>query len=330
MQVPNTLPNLPTGSETSVRVPPLKPPKMPFLKLLRKNMSFLIMLLPAVLFVLLFAYIPMGGILLAFKQYRYADGIFGSPWNGLENFKFFFLAGKAWTVTRNTMLYNIAFITVNMFLQVTFAIILSELRGKVFKKITQSSMFLPFFISWVVASSIFYNLFSYEYGVLNGLLRTMGSEPVDIYANAAAWPFILVALQAWKSVGYGSVVYLASITGIDQQIYEAADIDGANVWKKIRFITLPSIVPTMIIMLLFALGSIFRGDFGLFYQLVGNNGNLLPVTDIIDTFVFRALMSSADIGMSAAAGVYQSVLCLITVLLANKAVKVMQPDYSLF
>lgn len=304
--------------------------KASFPKLLQRNASLLLMLLPATIFVIIFSYIPMGGIMLAFQKYRYADGIFGSPWNGLENFKFFFISGKAWPVTRNTMLYNLAFIFVNMFLQVTFAIILSEVRGKWFKKGAQSAMFLPFFISWVVASSIFYNVFSYEYGVFNGVLKQFGAEPVDIYANSAAWPFILIVLQAWKSVGYGSVVYLASITGIDQQIYEAADIDGASVWQKIRFITIPSIIPTMIIMLLLALGNIFRGDFGLFYQLVGNNGNLLPVTDIIDTFVFRALMSSADIGMSAAAGVYQSVLCLVTILIANKAVKMIQPDYSLF
>ncbi len=329
MQIPNAISGAPKQSRLQTKQP-IKDKKMPFSKLLRKNSSFLVMLLPATIFVLLFSYIPMGGILLAFEKYRYADGIFGSPWNGIENFKFFFISGKAWSVTRNTMLYNLAFITVNMFLQVTFAIILSEIKGKAFKKVTQSSMFLPFFISWVVASSIFYNLFSYEYGVLNGVIQAFGSEKIDIYANPAAWPFILVALQAWKSVGYGSVVYLASITGIDQQIYEAADIDGASVWQKISYITLPSIIPTMIIMLLFALGSIFRGDFGLFYQLVGNNGNLLPVTDIIDTFVFRALMSTADIGMSAAAGVYQSVLCLITVLIANKVVKMMQPDYSLF
>ncbi len=330
MQMPGTASQAPLPSTLQPAHPPVRIPKQSFPKMLRKNASFLVMLMPATLFVLIFAYLPMGGILLAFEKYRYADGIFGSPWNGLENFKFFFISGKAWDVTRNTMLYNLAFICVNMFLQVTFAIILSEIKGKMFKKLTQSSMFLPFFISWVVASSIFYNLFSYEYGVLNGVLKAMGAESIDIYANAAIWPFILVALQAWKSVGYGSVVYLASITGIDQQIYEAADIDGANVWQKIKFITLPSIVPTMIIMLLLALGGIFRGDFGLFYQLVGNNGNLLPVTDIIDTFVFRALMSSADIGMSAAAGVYQSVLCLITILIANKAVKMMQPDYSLF
>ena len=321
MQMPQTV---------SAPRPPVLRRKPGFLAQVRKNSSFLIMLLPAALFILIFSYLPMGGIILAFKQYRYADGIFGSPWNGLENFKFFFISGKAWPVTRNTMLYNLAFIGVGMFLQVTFAIILSEIKGKVFKKLTQSAMFLPFFISWVVASSIFYNMFSYEYGVFNGILKTLGNEPVDIYANAAVWPFILICLNAWKSVGYGSVVYLASITGIDQAIYEAADIDGANVWQKIRFITLPSIVPTMIIMLLLALGSIFRGDFGLFYQLVGNNGNLLPVTDIIDTFVFRALMSTSDIGMSAAAGVYQSVLCLITILIANKAVKTLQPDYSLF
>ena len=321
MQMPQTV---------SAPRPPVLRKQPGFFAQVRKNSSFLLMLLPATLFILIFAYLPMGGIVLAFKQYRYADGIFGSPWNGLENFKFFFISGKAWPVTRNTMLYNLAFIGVGMFLQVTFAIILSEIKGKVFKKLTQSAMFLPFFISWVVASSIFYNMFSYEYGVFNGVLRTLGNEPVDIYANAAVWPFILICLNAWKSVGYGSVVYLASITGIDQAIYEAADIDGANVWQKIRFITLPSIVPTMIIMLLLALGSIFRGDFGLFYQLVGNNGNLLPVTDIIDTFVFRALMSTSDIGMSAAAGVYQSVLCLITILIANKAVKTLQPDYSLF
>jgi len=301
----------------------------PFFRIIRENKVLLLMLLPAVVYIIVFAYIPMGGLVLAFKNYRYADGIWGSPWVGLTNFRFLLISGKLWPITRNTILYNLAFIIVGMIFQIGFAIILSEISGKYFKKITQSSMFLPHFISWVVVAAIMYNIFN-QRGVVNNILTSLGYDRINIYNEPGVWPYLLVAVKTWKGVGYGSVVYLAAITAIDQQLYEAADIDGANIWQKIVHITIPSLIPTIMIMLLLALGGIFRGDFGLFYQLIGNNAKLLPITDIIDTFVFRALMSSSDIGMSAAAGFFQSVVCFATISIANYLVKRVQPDYALY
>ena len=299
-------------------------------RIMMEKKILLLMLVPAVVYTIIFAYLPMGGIVLAFKNFRYADGIFGSPWVGLSNFKFLILSGKLWPITRNTLLYNFAFIIIGMIFQIGFAIILSEISGKHFKKFAQSSMFLPHFISWVVVAAIVYNVFNYEKGVFNNILADMGYERLNIYNSAKPWPYILTFLKTWKGLGYGTVVYLAVITGIDQEMYEAADIDGANVWHKISKITLPSLIPTIMIMLLLAFGQIFRGDFGLFYQIVKTNQKLLPATDIIDTYVFRALMSSSDIGMAAAAGLYQSVVCFITIVAFNYIVKKVQPEYVLF
>lgn len=300
-----------------------------FFRLVSENKVLLMMLLPSVIYIVIFAYIPMSGLVLAFKNYRYTDGIWGSPWVGLTNFKFLFISGKLWPITRNTILYNLAFIASGMIFQISFAIILSELEGKYFKKIAQSSMFLPHFISWVVVAAIMYNIFN-QSGVLNNILISLDYSKVNIYNNPKVWPYLLVAIKTWKELGYGSVVYLAAITNINQEMYESADIDGANIWQKIVHITLPCLTPTIMIMLLLALGGIFRGDFGLFYQLIGNNAKLLPVTDIIDTFVFRALLSSSDIGMSAAAGFYQSIVCFITITIANYLVKKVDPDYALY
>ncbi|NWL88633.1 sugar ABC transporter permease [Paenibacillus sp. 79R4] len=296
----------------------------------KKYRTLLLMLLPAVFFFLLFAYIPMAGIVLAFKQFNYSGGIFGSPWNGLSNFRFFFDSGDAWRVTRNTALYNVAFIVVNNSLQIFAAILLFEVAGKWFRKITQTIMFLPYFISWVVVGAIAYNLFNYDVGMVNVLLNKIGFESVDIYNTAAYWPIILVFVAAWKTLGYGTIMYLAAITGIDTEMYEAAEIDGANIFQRIRKITIPSLMPTIIILVLLAIGNIFRGDFGMFYNMVGNNGLLFSSTDVIDTFVFRMLITSNEIGMSAAAGFYQSVLGFVTILLANYAVRKYDKDRALF
>lgn len=304
--------------------------KPPFIRIIRQNKVLLLMLLPAIAFTVLFSYIPMGGIVLAFKNYRYTDGIWGSPWIGLTNFKFLLLSGKLWPITRNTLLYNAVFIITGMIFQIGFAIILSEVTGKLFIKFTQSSMFLPHFISWVVVAAIAYNVLNFEKGVMNNLITSLGADPVNVYNNPKLWPYILVFLKTWKGIGYGSVVYLAAITGLDQEMFEAAEIDGANVWQKIFRIILPLLVPTIMIMLLLSLGQIFRGDFGLFYQLIGNNQKLLPSTDIIDTFVFRALMSSSDIGMASASGLYQSVVCFFTIVFCNFLVKKAEPEYALY
>lgn len=295
-----------------------------------KYRTLLLMLTPGLLFFLLFAYVPMAGVVMAFKQFTYEGGIFGSPWNGLDNFRFFFESGQAWQVTRNTALYNIAFIVVNNVLQITMAILLFEVANKWFRKIFQTMLFLPYFISWVVVGAIAYNLFSYDFGMINVVLQAMGMEPVDIYNTAAYWPFLLVLVAAWKAVGYGSIMYLAAITSIDTEMYEAAEIDGANVFQRIFRITIPNLYPTVIILVLLAVGNIFRGDFGMFYNMVGNNGLLFGNTDVIDTFVFRSLTTANDIGMSSAVGFYQSVLGFVTILLANYAVRKYDKDRALF
>lgn len=288
------------------------------------------MLLPAVVYVITFSYIPMGGIIVAFKRFSFTKGFLGSPWCGLENFRFLFISDKLWPLMRNTLLYNIAFITVGIILEVGFAIIVNELGSKWFKKVFQSFMFLPFFISWVVVLAIVDAIFGYDSGIINNLLQSLGMERFNVYVNAAPWPFLLVFFKAWKQTGYGSIVYLAAITGMDQEIVDAAEIDGANIWQRIRYITIPSLKPTIIIMTLLAVGNIFRGDFGMFYQLIGNNSVLLEVGDILDLYIYRAMVSSSNLGMASAAGFYQSILCFFTILAANWMVRKYDPEYSLF
>ncbi|MCZ8521003.1 MULTISPECIES: ABC transporter permease [Paenibacillus] len=294
------------------------------------NRSLLLMIAPATLFFFIFNYIPMAGIVLAFKQFRYDLGILNSPWVGLDNFKFFFLTGDAFNVTRNTLLYNAAFIVINNGLQIVVAILLAEVGSKLFRKTAQTLMFLPYFISWVVVGAVAYNLFNYEFGAINTMLKSFGMEPLDIYTTAEYWKYILIFFSAWKVVGYGAVFYMASILSIDKETYEAADIDGANVFQRILHITLPSLRPTILILVLLAIGGIFRGDFGLFYQLVGNNGMLFQATDVIDTYVYRSLLVNNEVGMSAAIGFYQSVLCFVTILATNYLVRRTDRENALF
>nr|WP_276949348.1 ABC transporter permease subunit [Acetatifactor muris] len=301
-----------------------------FAKKVRKNKILLLMLLPAVVYVIIFSYIPMGGIIVAFKRFSFTKGFLGSPWCGLENFRFLFISDKLWPLMRNTLLYNIAFITAGVILEVGFAIIVNELGSKWFKKVFQSFMFLPFFISWVVVLAIVDAIFGYDSGIINNLLQSLGMERFNVYVNAAPWPFLLVFFKAWKQTGYGSIVYLAAITGMDQEIVDAAEIDGANIWQRIRYITIPGLKPTIIIMTLLAVGNIFRGDFGMFYQLIGNNSVLLEVGDILDLYIYRAMVSSSNLGMASAAGFYQSILCFFTILAANWMVRKYDPEYSLF
>ena len=298
-----------------------------FVKQVRRNK---ILLLPAIAYVIVFSYIPMGGIIVAFKRFSFSKGFLGSPWCGLENFRFLFISDKLWPLMRNTLLYNAAFITVGMVMEVGFAIIINELGSKWFKKVFQSFMFLPFFISWVVVIAIVDAIFGYDSGIINQVLQSLGLEKFNIYVNAAPWPFLLVFFKAWKQTGYGSIVYLAAISGMDQEIVDAAEIDGANIWQRIRYITIPSLKPTIIIMMLLAIGNIFRGDFGMFYQLIGNNSVLLEVGDILDLYIYRAMVSSSNLGMASAAGFYQSILCFFTIIAANWMVKKYDPDYSLF
>lgn len=301
-----------------------------FLKKAYKYRAFLLMLAPAVIYTLIFSYYPMTGIVLAFKKYSYKGGIWGSPWNGLENFKFFFQSGQAALVTKNTVIYNIIFIIINTLMQIAVAVFLTEIRNKRYRKVTQSLMFLPYFISWVIVGVMAFNIFSSDYGFMNSVLQSMGLEKIAFYTTPEVWPFILVFFNFWKNIGYGSVMYLAAIMGIDTSIYEAAAIDGANVFQRIFRVTIPMIMPTTIILLLLSVGGIFKGNFDMFYNLVGSNGLLYNYTDVIDTLTFRALISSNNFGMSAAIGLFQSVLCFVTVLIVNKLVGMYDKDYTLF
>ena len=297
---------------------------------LRKNRIFLLLLLPAVVYVLIFSYTPMIGVIMAFKKYNFTQGLFASPWVGLKNFKFLMVSNKLWPLTRNTLLYNLSFISIGMVMEVGFAVIINEMRCRWFKKVFQSFIFLPYFISWVIASAVVQTLLDYDFGLISRTLKSLGLPMVNVYVDARPWPFLLVFFRMWKGVGYGSIVYLSAISGIDSEMYEAADIDGANSWQKLFRITLPNLVPTMVIMFLLACGQIFRGDFGMFYQLIGNNGVLLEVGDILDLYIYRAMAGNANLGYGAAAGLFQSVLCFVTILLANFVVKKIQPDYTLF
>ena len=288
------------------------------------------MLSPAVVYFAVFAYIPMAGVVLAFKEYSYELGMFGSPWNGLRNFRYFFASGTAWLVTKNTLLYNLAFLVVGTAVQVSTALLLSEATSRVFRKVAQSILFLPYFISYVLLGAFLYNVFNYEFGLLNGVLEALGARPVDVYNNPAAWKYLMVLFHTWKWVGYGSVIYLGAITSLGQECYEAARIDGATVFQRSRYITLPLLVPTIVVVIMLNLGQVLRGQFELFYQLVGNNGVLFEATEIIDTYVFRALTTNFDIGLGAAAGFYQSLFGLLLVVAANRLVKAYRKDYALF
>ncbi|MFS0881450.1 ABC transporter permease [Metabacillus niabensis] len=296
-----------------------------------KNRTLLLMCLPAIIFFAIFAYLPMPGLYLAFVNYDYSRGIFESAFVGLENFRFLIMTGDLWKLTFNTVAYNLAFIILGNFLQIGVAIMLNELRSKWFKKVSQTIMFLPHFISAVLIGLLAYNILSYDYGTLNSFLKSIGMDPVQTYSNPAIWPYIIVVTFLWQSTGYGSIVYFAAIMGLDKSILEAAEIDGANAFQRIRYIIIPWLKPTFIILLLFSLGGVLRGNFGLFYNLVGaNNTMLYESTDIIETYVFRTLMTNFNFSLGSAVSLYQSVFGFIIVITANWLVKKFSPENSLF
>jgi putative aldouronate transport system permease protein len=295
-----------------------------------RNKALYLMVLPTILFYFILSYLPMTGMVVAFKQYRFDKGLYMSEWIGTKNFDFFFLSGKAWLITKNTLAYNMTFIVTGLILQMLVAIIIAELRGKYLKKLIQTTMLLPYFISWVIAGTMAYNLLNFEFGSINTFLGYFGVAPIDFYNEPGHWKYILTFFNNWKGLGFGSLIYLAVIMGIDPSLNEAAEIDGANIFQRTRYITLPLLIPTTIILVLLAVGHIFRGNFELFYQLIGNNGVLYEATDVIDTYVFRSLMQTYDIGMSAAAGFFQSMMCFILIMIVNYIVKKVNSDYSLF
>ena len=292
--------------------------------------TLLLMCVPAVLFFFLFNYVPLPGIWVAFVKYNYRDGIFGSKFVGLQNFEFLLSSGKLLSLTKNTILYNIAFILLGNFLAVFVAILLNEMQSKMFKKVSQTIMFLPYFISQVLVGILVFNLLNYDTGFVNGILTSLGLERWQPYSDPKVWPVLLVVIYLWQQTGYNSVVYFASIMGIDGEMMEAAKVDGANGFQRIRYIILPSLKPTIVILLLFALGGIVKGNFGLFYNIVGTNPILYETTDIIETYVYRATMTDFNFMTASAVGLYQSIVGFVIVMVVNYIVKKIEPDYSLF
>ena len=288
------------------------------------------MCVPAIVFFFVFSYMPMPGAYIAFTNFQYNKGIWASPFVGLQNFQFLFMSGQLGLLLRNTILYNLAFIVLGNVLQLTFAILLNEVQSKRYKKVTQSMMFLPYFISDVLVSLLVYNLLNYDYGFISNLVRALGGEMPKVYQMAGAWPIIIVLVNLWKGTGYGTVVYFAAITGMDSSMLEAAQIDGANGFQRIRYIILPTLKPTVVILFLFAIGGILKGNFGLFYNLVGNNSMLFNTTDIIETYVYRSMMNSFNFSQSSAVGLFQSVVGFFIVIGANAFVKKLDSDYALF
>lgn len=294
------------------------------------NLEYLIMALPGFLLTLVFAYIPMFGIVVAFKDIDYAQGILFSPWCGLSNFKLLFASPDLKIILRNTLGYNLAFVFLNAAIPLALSIALSQLRNKRTSKVYQTIIMLPHFISYIVITYIVYAFLSFKYGVLNHLYELLGCAPIDWYANVKIWPYIILFLGVWKSVGYNSVVYLAAIAGIDNSLYEAAAIDGAKKLQQIRYITVPQLANVVIIMVILNLGSILNSDIGLFLNVPMEKGQLFPVTNVISTYTYRALRINGDIGISSATGFLQSVVGFIIVLITNGIVKKIDPEKSLF
>jgi putative aldouronate transport system permease protein len=284
----------------------------------KRNLSLFALTIPAVTILLVFKYLPMGGLVMAFKDYRPMLGIFASPWNGFENFQFFFRSSLIWDVTRNTLLYNLSFIILTPIVAVSFAIMMYEIAKRFYIKLYQTILFLPFFMSWVVVSIMLYAFLNTQSGLLNRLLFELaGIEPIRWYTRPELWPFIIVFMQLWKNVGYSTVIYYAGLMGIDPSLYEAAEIDGAGRWQRIIRITLPMLSQLIVIMAILGIGRVFFADFGLFYQLPLQSGPLLPTTDVINYFTYRALIEIRDYGMAAAVQLYQSVMGLVLVVTTN-------------
>lgn len=300
-------------------------------KRLRPYLPLYLMMVPGAVYLIINNYIPMAGITIAFEQFNYSKGMWGSPFVGLKNFEFLFKTKDAWIITRNTLLYNVAFIVLGTVLAIAVAILLNEIHSSLAKKIYQTTILVPFLISIVVVSYLVYAFLSSDSGFINNsILKPLGMESVSWYTSPQYWPFILILVNVWKGLGYNCIIYYATLVGIDKGYYEAAVIDGANRWQQVVHVTLPSLKPTIITLTLMAVGKIFYSDFGLFYQVPMNSGPLMDVTNTIDTYVYRGLMSLNNISMSSAAGVYQSLVGFLLVLTANWVVKKLSPDNALF
>lgn len=297
----------------------------------RRYLPLYLMALPALAYILINNYLPLFGMQLAFRELDYSRGVFNGAFVGLENFRFLFATKDAWLMTRNTVMYNLLFIAVDLVLGLSFAILFNEIRSKVMSRIYQSATLIPYFISMVVVSYLTFAFLSAENGFINNtVLSAFGAEPISWYSTPRYWPFILLFVHVWKGLGYSILMYTARILTINDEYYEAATIDGAGKWKKIWYITLPLLKPAIMMMVVLAIGRMFYSDFGLFYQLPMGSGALNSVTTTIDTYSFRALMKLGDITMSSATGVYQSVVGFVLLVLANMAVRKIGKEYAVF
>ncbi len=296
---------------------------------MRQNFFLYLLTVPGIIFFLIFSYLPMGGLVIAFQDYSMRKGIFGSSFNGINNFKFLFATGDIWRITGNTLFLNLLFIIFTTAMSVFLAILFSEVKNRKFKRITQTISILPNFVSWTVIALFLDAFIDTNTGMISRALQQTGVT-VDIYSTASYWPSILVFLKIWQGAGYGAIVYIATIVGIDPQIYEAADIDGATRMQKITRITLPMLKPTIILMSLFSVGRIFYGDFGMIYALVGDNSLIFSTTDVIDTYVYRMMRTLRNYGMSSATGLFQSVLGFVFILCVNGIARRIEPDSALF
>lgn len=302
-----------------------------FRKEIRNNRLMYLMSLPGILYLILFCYLPMVFIVIAFKEFNVRDGLFGSPWVGFKNFEFFFSgASKVWQTTYNTVVLNVLFIVTDLIFQMGIAILFNEIHNKYFKKVTQSIYFFPYFLSWVVIGAIIYNLFASDYGAINGMLKTLGLQAVAWYNHPEYWKAILVGAHIWKWTGYGSLIYMSAMAGFDNSVFEAARVDGASKFQSIRNITIPMLMPTATILVLFAIGRIFFGDFGMVYGVVRDVGPLLQTTEVIDTYVYRSMRQTGDFAFSAAIGIWQSTLGIIVIIISNRFSKRFNDGTSLF
>jgi len=306
-----------------------------FVKTLRENLIFFLMVLPGAAWLILFFYIPVLGNVVAFKDYHitgegFIDSVMKSKWVGFDNFKFLFSSKDAYIITRNTVLYNLAFIFLGLIVSVGIAIIFSEMRSKRLVKVFQTSMLFPYFLSWVIISFFTDAFLNVDKGLINHILTSLGMKGINFYTEVAIWPALLLFLGIWKGFGYSSVMYYATIMGIDPTYYEAATVDGASKWQRIRNITIPQLSSLITVLTILAVGNIFRADFGLFYQIPHNAGALYSVTNVIDVYVYNGLTKSGDIGMTAAAGLYQSVVGLVLVLISNIIARRIDKNAALF
>jgi len=297
----------------------------------REDLPLYIMALPTIIFLLMFCYAPMFGLVMAFQDFKVDKGFFGSQFVGFQNFKFLFSSTDAWVITRNTVCYNLVFIVVNTSLAILMSLMLSELHSRPLAKTLQTIYMLPYFLAWTVVAIVLSGFLDRGYGLVNKIIQAVGGKgKTDWYKERELWPWLFVALNAWKGVGYSTVLYLAVISGISNDYYEAAVLDGATKIQQARYITLPHLRTVMCITLIMSLGSIFRGDFGLFYSVTKDNGRLYPVSDVIDTYIYRSLTTMSNAGMTAAAGFYQSVVGFLTLIFANWVVTKIDADSAMF